>query len=450
MQYLQNLIYKPTANNRDVVAAITLDGAVDLNWTVAPVGSIDGQPGNVDPGFVAINNITGKFPVTVVYGPFTQICPAYQTQVFQLPQPVGQVRFTIGGTETVQIYFDKTGEFVATIQNLLAIQQAARGVNLYPFIVYNAAGSPQQTQDANSVIEFVGVAVNITYALLQVAGNVGNGWFQFVFNNGTRPVTVLPFGGDTINAIFTNAVPLILYPGEWGTLNSDGTQWFLKVFGQKKPSITYTAFSTTQQPNDIGKRLVFSAGAGQSYNLEAASTFANGDAIHIKNIGPGTLAILPVGVETINGLYTNAAPLYLNAGDKIDLYIDESLTWQADGIITFESGALQFGESFTGNVAHNMGRKPDTVEAWLRCTGAEINYVIGDEFKLGIGTASTATNGGENVVSPNAVGIFYTISPNGGIRLPNKTTAASSNIATAGAPPHTTNFALFFRAQLRL
>ena len=450
MQYRQNLTYKPTANNRDAVAAVTIDGAIDLNWTVSPVGSIDGQPDNVNPGYVAINNVAGKFPVTIAYGPFVQTCPAYQTQVFQLPQPVGTVLFTLGGVEAVPVYFDKTGDFVATIQNLLAIQQAARGVSLYPFVLYNAAGSPQQSSDANSVVEFVGVGINIVYVLLQVAGNVSNGWFQFVFNNGTRPVTFLPFGGDTINSIFNNATPFVLYPGEWGTLNSDGAQWFLKVFGKKSPSITYTGFSTTQQPNDIGKRLVFSSGGGQSYNLLAGSTYSNGDSIHIKNLGTGTLAIVPNGAETINGIYTAAAPLYLNAGDKIELFIDEALTWQADGTITWESAGLQVGEGFSANTLHFMGRKPDTVEAWLRCIGAEINYAVGDEFKLGMGTASTATNGGENVVSSNATGIFWTISPNAGIRLPNKTTAASSNIATSGAPPHLNNFVLFFRAQLRL
>jgi hypothetical protein len=448
MQYLQNLKYSPTADNKDNVAPVLLDGTVDLQWTISPIGSVDGQPVNVEPGFVAINNISGKFPVTISYGPYVQVCPAYQTQVYTLPAPSGQVSFLLGGAEQVQVYFDETGKFVSTIQNLLAIQQAARGVSLYPFVVYNAASSPQQTTDANSVVEFVGVAVPIVYSMLPITGNVTNGWFQFIFNNGTKPATLTPFGADTINGIYNNAVGFVIYPGEYGILSSDGSQWFAKIFGQKKPSVTYTAFSTTQTPNDIFKRLVFVAGVGQAYSLLSSTVFANGDRVTVKNNGVGVLAITPTGAETINGTFTSGAPLYLYPRDEVELFVNDAGTWSADGTITWISADQNMGEGLTGNLAHNMGGIPDSVTPWLRCIGAEINYTVGDVFRLGIGTASTATNGGENVVIPNAANVFYTISPNAGIRLPNKTTAASSNIASGGG--HLTNFTLFFSASKRL
>jgi hypothetical protein len=452
MQYRQNLTYKPTADNKDNVAPVTLDGAIDLQWTISPVGSVDGQPVNVEPGFVAINNINGKKPVTISYGPYVQICPAYQTQVYTLPKPAGNVVFLLGAaTEAPQVYFDETGKFVSTIQNLLAIQQAARGVSLYPFVTYTAALSPQLTSDANETVQFVGVAVNIIYSLLPVAATpIENGWFQFIINNGTRPVALTPFGGDTINAIFNNATPFNLYPGEYGVLTSDGAQWFVKVMGQKRPTITYTAFSTTQQPNDLFKRLVFSSGFGQSYNLLTSTTFSNGDRVTAKNGGTGVLAIVPNGGENINGEFTAAAPLYLYPRDEIDLYISDAGTWAADGVISWKSPALSFNAAVSGNALHNMGGTPSDLKAWVLCTGAEINYTPGDFFQLGLGTASSTNPGGEHVVVPTPTSAFWTMAANAGIRLPNKTTGVSSNIASAGAPSYLVNFALFFTATRRL
>lgn len=453
MQYVQNLAYKPTANNQDNVALVALLGATATQWTVSPVGSVDGQPVNINPAYVAVNNILGKTGVTIAYGPYVQFCPPFTVQTYQLPVPSGPVTFTIDPAASVQVYFDQTGEFVSNTSNYLAIQQAARGVSLYPYVIYNAALSPQQAGDANCVVEFAGVAISVTYDLLQVAGNVTNGWFQFVFNNGTKPASIVPFGADTIDAIYNNAAPFLLFPGEFGVLSSDGTQWFLKVFGAKLPSVTHTAFSTTQAPSDLFKRLVFTSGAGQSYTLLSSTNFVNGDRLKVKNgnaAGGQVVAVVPFGAEKINGTFTAGAPLYLYPGDEIELLVDDTGAWAADGTIRFVGPLQSFNAGISGTIAHNMGAVPDDVKAWVQCIGVEINYAVGDVFQLGLGTASSTNPGGEHVVSPNAITIFWTIAANAGIRLPNKTTGVSSNIASGGAPSVLTNFQLFFTATRRL
>jgi hypothetical protein len=452
MQYRQNLTYNPTADNKDNVALVALLGATDLQWTISPIGSVDGQAVNIEPGFVAINNINGSKPVTISYGPYVQVCPAYQTQVYALPKPSGNVLFALGDAlQTTQVYFDETGKFVSTIQNLLAIQQAARGVSLYPFTTYTAANSPQLTSDANETVQFVGVAVNIVYSLLPIAPTpIQNGWFQFIINNGTRPVSITPFGADTINAIFNNATPFNLYPGEYGVLTSDGGQWFVKVMGQKRPTITYTNFSTTQQPNDLFKRLVFSSGFGQTYSLLSSTTFANGDRVTVKNAGTGVLAITPNGAETINGIYTVGAPLYLYPRDEVDLYITDGGTWAADGEISWQSPDQNLGEGLGGAITHNMGGIPDSVIGWIRCIGIELGYAVGDIIRQGVGNSTSTNVAPQNVLSPGPAAIYYMTSNRSGIRLPSHVNAADANIALSGAPAHATNFTLFFTAKRRL
>lgn len=451
MQYVQNLSYKPTADNQDNVALVTLLGATDTQWSVSPIGSVDGSATNVNPAYVAVNNILGKTGVLIANGPIVQFCPPFTVQTYRLAVPSSQVTFTVDPAANVQVYFDQTGEFVSSLSNYLAIQQAARGVNLYPYVIYNAALSPQQANDANSVVEFAGAAIVITYNLLQVAGNVSNGWFQFVFNNGTKPASIVPFGADTIDSIFNNATPFILFPGEFGILSSDGTQWFLKVFGAKLPTVTHTAFSTTQLPSDLNRRLRFAAGAGQSYTLLSSTNFTNGDRLKVKNANaPGgqVVAIVPFGAELINATFTAGAPLFLYPGDEVELLIDDTGAWSADGTITFTSPLQQFNANIGGTIAHGMGGIPNSLDVWVQCIGVEINYAVGDVFKMGTGTASTLTNGGENVFSPNAANIYWFISPNNGIRLPNKTTGASSNVASGAT--YLTNFELFFTASRRL
>lgn len=452
MQYIQNLVYKPTIQNSEYVARVDLSGA-DPNFTIKTTGSVDGQPNNVDPNYFTIDNLTNNKNVTVSFGPFQNlVVPAYSRKTFKLPQPTQTVVISFL-TTALTVYFVYSQNYAIDDQNFLAIQQAARGVALFPWVLYNAANSPQQTTDANCVIELLGVGFQITYTLLSIAvaaNNVQNGWFQFLFNNGNRAALILPFGADTINGIFNNATPYILFPGEFGTLHSDGTQWFFKVFGGRRASSTRGPAVWTQGPADITRRLVFNGVAGSTYNLLPSATFVNGDWVRCKNLSTGVLQIKPNGAESIGNTFTTAAPLNLYPGDEVELYIDDSGAWQVSGTITWQSADMQFGESFSANTLHGMGGVPDNATAWVRCLNAEINYIAGDIFKLGVGTASTTTNGGENVINPNATGVFWTISPNAGIRLPNKTTAASSNVATTGAPPHLTNFSLFFTASRKL
>lgn len=455
MQIIRNLIYKPTANNADYVAQQPCDGNTDANWTIFPIGSIDGSSQPINPNYVTVDNLANGTTAVIAFGPYSWLVPAYSRKSFRLPIPTQQVILTLQGFTTVNVLFVENPNFSPDDQNYLAIQEAARGVALFPFVTYNAVNSAQQRSDANCVVEFVGVGINIVYTLLDItgSGSVLNGWFQFVFNNGNLPTAITPFGGDTINGIFNNANAFLLYPGEYGILSSDGAQWFCKVFGQKLPSSTDTTFVITQKPSDLFKRKVFSNASGQTYNLLTSTIFTNGDRLRLKNaqpIGGGVVAVTPSGVERINGTFLAGSPLFLYPGDEIDLLIDDTGAWAADGIISWESADLLFGESFTGTELHNMGGIPENLTAWVRCVAPEINYVAGDVFKLGIGTASTLTNGGENVLSPNATGAFWCISPNNGIRLPNKTSAVSSNIATTGGPPHLTNFRLFFTAQRRL
>lgn len=441
MKDVRSLVYKPTVNNTDYVAQVACDSAVDTQWRVYTQGSVDGNPTNVVPNYVTIDNILNKTSATIQFGPYTWTVPAYTRKSFLLPQPTISVLLILS-SGIINLLLVENPNFSPDDANLLLIQEAARGVSLFPFVLYNAALTQQQLTDANSVVEFVSNAP-MTYALLQAGPNIANGWFQFVFNNGTAPVTLLPFGADTIDTIYNNASGFVLYPGEWGTLNSDASQWFCKVYGQKRPSLTTANASTTQSVNDLNKRLLFNSGSGQAYNLLAANTFTNGDRLTVKNGGAVALAIVPSGAETINGLYTAGNPLFLSPGDVVDLYVNESQDWAADGEITFQSAPVTFGVGTFGHVAHHMRQQPFGLECWVLCLVAQIGFLVGDQFLLPNSQSVSSDPGASHSVIMNATDIHYTWSSRSVTRFSQVDNGGDSDIDT-------TRFNIFFRCRVRL
>ena len=56
--------------------------------------------------------------------------------------------------------------------------------------------------------------------------------FAFLFFENTSDfiVSLVPFGGNVINSLFTNGAPFKVYPGERGRLSTDAQQWFVQIF----------------------------------------------------------------------------------------------------------------------------------------------------------------------------------------------------------------------------
>lgn len=443
MQNIRNPTYNPTINNREYVAIVPLT-VVDTAWTIFPIGTVDGEPNPINPNWVTIDNLLNRNQVTIQYGPYEWVIPAFTRKTMRLPVPTQTVIITKVLTDTFNVFFVENPSFTPDDQDFLAIQEAARGVSLYPWVIYNAVNSPQQLTDANSTVEFIGVGIDIVYTLLDIAlSGVKNGWFQFVFNNGTRPVSITPFGGDTVNGIFNNAKPFILYPGESGTLQSDGTQWFIFRFGRRLPSVTETAFSVTMLPSHLGARVLFSNVLGQQFALMPVTTLKNGDRCTVKNGGSGVVAVAPDGAETINGLFTAGSPLNLYPGDEIDLLVGASGTWEADGGITFESPDIAIAVGGTGTIAHGMKKQPFIVEAWVRCVTASLNYAVGDEFLLGNTQSVSSDAGANHVFRADATNLRYTLTNRTVFRLSDANTGADTNITLA-------NFVIFLRASVTL
>lgn len=446
-KYVNGLTYAPTADNADYVGKVDCDAGSDNSWIISPAGSVDGNPNNINPSFLIIDNIANNAIVETAFGPYAWIVPAFARKTFRLPQ--GTQTVSIGVTVgTVSVYFVQNPNFAPDDTNMFAIQQAAAGALVFPFITYLALNSPQQASDAAMTVELVPTGATVNYILLPIATSVKNGWFQFVSNVGTRVANLIPNGGDTLNSFFNAGTPFQLYPNELGILQSDGAQWFFRIIDKARPTISTAAANTNQTPNDVGKRFTFGLGANQAYSLLPAADFRPGDSIRIKVTGTGRLSIVPNGAELINGLFANASPLMLSTKDSGELFIDDSGAWAYDGDVSYESPEFPFGSGLHGSYQHGFGGKPRKVELYVRCKVAELNYAVDDEILIGVAQSTSSDPTGMHAVTWDTQNIYYAVTQRNALRLSNKTNGTDTNPAQVGNT--LTNFNGFLRANARI
>lgn len=226
-QTISSLNWQPTApSSNERVAIVKCDSAIDLNWQINILGNVSDNPFNVDPKYLTVDNLANGSIVNVGFGPYLFTTPAFQRETYEIPNGTRLASILLSkGTVNVYLGSSKPAN---DISNNLLVQQTSVKTLIYGFNVYGA-DQPMQIADQNSNVLFNPSVADMTYSLANIPNlPVGNGWFQFIRNLGTKKVTILPFGGQFINGVFTNAAPLVLRPGDSGNLSSDGSNWFFQ------------------------------------------------------------------------------------------------------------------------------------------------------------------------------------------------------------------------------
>lgn len=265
-QLIPSLVYQaisPKSNKG--IATVVLDPSVDLVWNVKLLGSVQGLPDNVNPKFISVNNIAGNVNVSTKLGAFIYQTPPFTRETtINIPDGIQDVSFQFdnGALQPVTVYISED-RIADNINNQLLINQTAAKTLVYQYTTITTSGNQLNTS-GNTQINFVPViGPSINYNLLDIAGApIDNGFLQFIQNEGSFPVNVIPFGAQTINRGslatypgFSAASPMILNPGDSGILTSDGTQWFFRGgLSWISAEIAIAAAAQSIQAHSMGKK----------------------------------------------------------------------------------------------------------------------------------------------------------------------------------------------------
>ncbi len=170
--------------------------------------------------YAVVDNIGNAGLVTVQLGNISFSVPPFTRETYSLPEELTNLQITPAtGSVTVTV---SEGKLVSDQTNSLAVQQTAAATLTYQFITYSA-NQNQLTTDVNKSTLFVPTAANMTYTLM-LGSSAGNGWLQFLHNEGTKNVVISPTAPNTINGV---AGSFTLFPGQSAILSSDGNNWHI-------------------------------------------------------------------------------------------------------------------------------------------------------------------------------------------------------------------------------
>lgn len=210
------------------------------------------------------------------------------------------------------------------------------------------------------------------------------------------------------------------------------------------PFVVITA-TRNQSVSDAGCQIVFSAAAPITYFMIAASGFQNG-AINpvFTNKGTAPVFVVPAGIDSINGIFTNANYMTLSPGDSITLGTDGN-TWYAEGELTYETSELAANAVGVLSANHGLRIKPKEIEVYWRCKNADIGYSPGDEIPVSGLPANGQNNTQQHSPCVADATNFYLIRGgwNGTPQIPRKDTGVQGNMTTA-------NWALFARLRAKV
>jgi len=241
---VNNLTWVPVSSDSNEFAAVlSIDSTLDTAWTVAlNTGSLiqaSGTDHAIKPKVMTVDNIANNGVVTVTINPFSWTVPPYTRTNF--PIPSGNIVVAFGVTVgAISVTFSESS-FAPDLSNQLKIQQTAVTVAQFPYVKYNT-NTTMLVSDLNSVVQF-NPSVAMTYAMLPIAGTpVQNGAFFLVENRGTAQVSLVPNGANLLNVLYSASKPLILLPGDSGTISCDGSNWFFRgLASYESPEIAFAA-----------------------------------------------------------------------------------------------------------------------------------------------------------------------------------------------------------------
>lgn len=176
--------------------------------------------------FVTIDNVANNQYVTINVGAYSFSVPPFMRDDFMLPVQLDTLSISVGSAGTVNVYFSEE-KLSNQVSNNLLVQSTAVKTLLFPFTNITVS-TAQATTDTNTSVNFAPTVADISYTLLAPV-TAGNGWLQYVYNLGSKNVLITPPIGVTINGIWTNASPLTLKPGQAGTIQCDGLNWYFEL-----------------------------------------------------------------------------------------------------------------------------------------------------------------------------------------------------------------------------
>lgn len=188
-----------------------MNDATDSQWNINNlIGTFQGYDTPIVPTTVIVDNINNAGLVNFSFGPFSFQVSPYTRKTFPIPANTQSAEFTISAG-IVDVFICSYDPGIPDDTNQLATSSGSSKVT-YPYVAI-IANAAQQASDYNSQIIF-SAATPITYTLLD-STTLSNGQIIFSLRNrGSSTVIINPIAGQTINGIFTNAIPLILYPGD--------------------------------------------------------------------------------------------------------------------------------------------------------------------------------------------------------------------------------------------
>lgn len=213
----------------------------------------------------------------------------------------------------------------------------------------------------------------------------GYGGVSFTVGRYTRQTFQIPLGVNAV-VVTVGAAPVILTFFEKLDLLPDGADAFA-IQQAAAQFVVYTWLTKSaggsQLATDQNKNIDLTNVSAQNYNLLgiAANGIPNGwYNPRIRNVGPGRWSIVPAGADQINSIYTNASPLLMSLGDKIELWSD-GVQWRAAGVISYTSALIPLSAGAGAALPHGLGQVPTYLEGWLQCTTAEQGFAIGERVR---------------------------------------------------------------------
>lgn len=211
-------------NSEGWSAQLNLDFAAETNYAIAFGNNVSDQAYTPEPRFMYLDNTQSNSQKVIQYGPYSFTVLAFQQNKYQIPRGVKSV--SVSGTAGICTL--TLTEFDTAPNPQYDQRGAIQDANPvdYSYVTYSATRTQLDTDSGKSVL-FTPTAGDMDYSLLDTGVTaVKNGFVSFFKNLGTKNVLIKPTGGLSINGFWTSANPIILKPGQSGTLTSDGTNWY--------------------------------------------------------------------------------------------------------------------------------------------------------------------------------------------------------------------------------
>lgn len=433
MQQISSLNWISTSalGRESYVAVQNCPVATDTIWKVFLQGSRYDTARNIKVHFVTVDNMANNGICTIAYGPFSYIVPQFTRKTFQLPDGSQYVQLTVTAGTPI-MYFAETRDLLTDDANLYNISVAA-GTNVaYPWETYTAAIiNHNLAADANKNILFSRIGGQV-FNLLPV-GTIPNGYVNpSILNIGNGTLTIVPSGADLIIGVgavqYTNAAPLLLFPGESITLTCDSAQWIAfdhtALFTDHK-----TGISALNADPAAGVALRQQQRGFNDVGLESYRTSATEWVLRSFSRVLGLWRRLKIEVETFQLNLSGSTPIIdINSGGSLANLI--MLGVSQSGFITSNSGDVANGANLDmptnqgggGWCGFIIASNTDPANANVRTQG--LYTVVGRGAAATFGTVVAINGGG----GPCA---FVLSNPAAGIIRAQNTYGAASHIDMA-------------------